>query len=104
MNYLLYLKLGGGLLGALGASVFYWCKGYSNKIEKPTEDLDGNFLVTKVGDLEGFESDGVILAEPESITELNLEPESITEVESDAVLLPVDENGDVIIIESVSEI
>ena len=80
MDYLLFLKLGGGLLGAISASVFFWCKGYSRNIEKPTEDEQGNFLISKVGQLEGLQSDGVILAEPEPIVEP--EPEPIVEPEA----------------------
>jgi hypothetical protein len=75
MDYLLFLKIGGGLLGALTASIFYWCKGYSKDIEKPFENSDGNFLISKVGELEGMESDGVILAEPKPTPE----PEPVSE-------------------------
>ena len=74
MNYLLFLKLGGGLLRAISASVYFWCKGYSKDIEKPIEDAEGNFLISKVGELEGLQSDGVILAEPEPIVEPESEP------------------------------
>ena len=84
MDYLFFLKLGGGLLGAISASVFFWCKGYSKDIEKPTEDEQGNFLISKVGELEGLQSDGVILAEPEPIVEP--EPEPI--VESEPIVEP----------------
>jgi len=77
MDYLLFLKLGGGLFGAVSASLFFWSKGYSNKIEKPDEDLDGNFFISKVAELEGLQSDSVILA-PQPI----VEPESIIEAES----------------------
>lgn len=76
MDYLLFLKLGGGLLGAISASVFFWCKGYSRDIEKPTEDADGNFLISKVGELEGLESDGVIVVTPEPVVEPTLESNS----------------------------
>jgi hypothetical protein len=75
MDYLLFLKLGGGLLGAVSASVFFWCKGYSRDIEKPIEDAEGNFLISKVGELEGLESDGVILTEPEPVVESEPEPQ-----------------------------
>jgi hypothetical protein len=79
MDYLLFLKLGGGLLGAISASVFFWCKGYSKEIEKPIEDAEGNFLISKVGELEGMQSDGVILAEPEPTPEPVFEPEPVSE-------------------------
>ena len=75
MNYLLFLKLGSGLLRAISASVFFWCKGYSRDIEKPTEDAEGNFLISKVGELEGLQSDGVVLAEPEPVVESEPQPE-----------------------------
>jgi hypothetical protein len=79
MDYLFFLKLGGGLLGAISASVFFWCKGYSRNIEKPTEDAEGNFLISKVGELEGLQSDGEILAEPEPIVESEPTPEQTSE-------------------------
>lgn len=83
MDYLLFLKLGGGLLGAISASVFFWCKGYSRNIEKPTEDAEGNFLISKVSELEGIQSDGVILAEPEPIVESEPTPEQTSEEEAE---------------------
>ena len=83
MDYLLFLKLGGGLLGAISASVFFWCKGYSKDIEKPIEDAEGNFLISKVGELEGLQSDGVVLAEPEPIVEPEPQPEPATELLSE---------------------
>lgn len=83
MDYLRFLKFGGGLLGAISASVFFWCKGYSKDIEKPIEDAEGNFLISKVGELEGLESDGVILAEPEPVVESEPQPEPAPEQTSE---------------------
>ena len=83
MDYLLFLKLGSGLFGAISASVFFWCKGHSRNIEKPTENAEGNFLISKVGELEGIESDGVILAEPEPIVESEPTPEQTSEEETE---------------------
>jgi len=74
MDYLFFSKIG-GLFRAISASVFFWCKGYSKDIEKPIEDAEGNFLISKVGELEGLESDGVVLVEPEPTPE----PEPVSE-------------------------
>jgi len=79
MEYLLFLKYGGGLVLAIAASLYFWSKGFSKKIEKPIKTEEGDFLVAKLGELEGIESDGVIVIEQEQIVEEPIQTEQETE-------------------------
>ena len=60
MEYLLFLKIGIGLIGALVASIYIWSKRGSNKIEKPIKTEDGDYLITAPDDLEGITFDDKI--------------------------------------------
>lgn len=82
MEYLLFLKYGGGLVLAIAASLYFWSKGFSKKIEKPIKTEEGDFLVAKLGELEGIESDGVIVIEQEQ-TEPIVEEQQVEPIEED---------------------
>jgi len=45
MEYLVFLKISLGLIGALSASLYFWYKRKSGGIKKPIKTKDGNYLV-----------------------------------------------------------
>lgn len=63
MEYLLFLKIGIGLLGALAASIYIWSKNGANKIERPIKTEDGDYLISAPNDLEGINFDDKIKIE-----------------------------------------
>jgi hypothetical protein len=63
MEYLLFLKIGLGLIGALVASIYIWSKRGDNKIERPIKTEDGDYLITAPNDLEGINFDDKIKIE-----------------------------------------
>lgn len=85
MEYLIFLKYGGGLILAIAASLYFWSKGFSNKIEKPIKTEEGDFLVTKFGELEGIESDGLLFIQQEQPIVEPIEPivETIAEEQTE---------------------
>jgi hypothetical protein len=47
MEYIIFLKLGLGLSGAILAALIIWYRKGGNKIERPLQDGEGNYLVAK---------------------------------------------------------
>lgn len=60
MQYLFFLNKNSGLLRAIGAALLFWKKGISRKIEKPSKNENGDFIITRVDDSIDSESDGLI--------------------------------------------
>jgi hypothetical protein len=52
MEYLVFLKLGLGLMGALSVSIYLWSKRGGNKIEKPIKTKDGDYLLNKPDEMD----------------------------------------------------
>ena len=52
MEYLVFLKISLGLIGALSASLYFWYKIKSQGIKKPIKTKDGNYLVKKEKEFE----------------------------------------------------
>lgn len=61
MEYLVFLKIGGGLFAAVIAAILIWRKKGSPSIDKAKELEDGNFAIPKPKDefMEGVEYDEV---------------------------------------------
>lgn len=64
MEYLVFLKVSLGLIGAITASLIIWSRNKSKGLKKPLETEDG-YLVENDSDLEGIESDGILVIEQE---------------------------------------
>lgn len=60
MEYLLFLKLGIGLMGALAASIYLWSKKGSKTVQKPIKTEEGDYLINAPDDLEGLTFDDKI--------------------------------------------
>jgi hypothetical protein len=60
MEYLLFLKIGIGLIGALAASIYIWSKNGSTTIQKPIKTENGDYLINTPDDLEGITFDDKI--------------------------------------------
>ena len=52
MEYLVFLKISLGLIGALSASLYFWYKTKGNRIKKPIKTKDGNYIIENEKDLE----------------------------------------------------
>jgi len=60
MEYLLFLKIGLGLVGALSAAIYLWAKNGGSTIEKPSETQDGDYLIKKPENEDGINYDSQI--------------------------------------------
>ena len=52
MEYLVFLKISLGLIGALSASLYFWHKTKGNRIKKPIKTKDGNYIIENNKELE----------------------------------------------------
>ncbi len=61
MEYLVFLKIGGGLFAAVIAAILIWRKKGSPSIDKAKELEDGNFAIPKPEDefMDGIECDEI---------------------------------------------
>lgn len=95
MEYLVFLKVGIGLIGAITASLIIWSRNKSKSLKKPLETEDG-YLVENDSDLEGIESDGVLVIEQEQpivesieVVEQIAETEPIIEEAIESIVEPI---------------
>ena len=54
MEYIIFLKLGLGLSGAILAALIIWYRKGGTKIERPLEDSNGNYLIEKPENTNGI--------------------------------------------------
>ena len=57
MEYLLFWKIGLGLVGALSAAIYLWTKNGGSTIEKPSETNEGDYLINKPENEDGISYD-----------------------------------------------
>jgi hypothetical protein len=60
MEYLVFWKIGLGLVGALSAAIYLWSKSGSDTIEKPVETQDGDYVINKPENVEEISYDNEI--------------------------------------------
>lgn len=63
MEYLVFLKIGLGLVGALSAAIYLWSKNSKDTIERPIETDEGDFLIKKPENAEELPHDDQVKLE-----------------------------------------